>query len=189
MNSHTTTVSPETITGSDFLRTYGNQTGVELVRGRVVRYPMPGVEHGYVLNNASYLITDHVKRHDLGQVMSADTFIRTDSTDHTYRGADVCFISYARLPKSEGRPKGPFESPPELVIEVKSPTDRLRKLGEKAYEYLAAGVRVVLVLDPDTGSVAVFREDELPIRLHNGDELTIPDVLPGFTVTVKKSFE
>ena len=47
----------------------------------------------------------------------------------------------------------------------------------------------MLVLDPDTESVAVYRENEFPIRMHNGDELTLSDVLPGFSVLVKKFFE
>ncbi|VTT98129.1 unnamed protein product [Gemmataceae bacterium] len=48
---------------------------------------------------------------------------------------------------------------------------------------------VVLVLDPETESLAVFRENEFPIRMHNGDELALPDVLPGFAVKVKAFFE
>ena len=27
-----------------------------------------------------------------------------------------------------------------------------------------------------------------PVRMHNGDELTLPDVLPGFAVQVKDFF-
>ena len=107
--------------------------------------------------------------------MSNDTFVRTQTGPDTYRGADTCFISYTRLPKDRETPDGPLEMAPELVIEVRSPSDRIARLTAKASEYLEAGVTVVVVLDPRTESAAVLREDELPIRLHNGDELTLPD--------------
>jgi hypothetical protein len=45
------------------------------------------------------------------------------------------------------------------------------------------------VLDPELESAAVFRADEYPMRFHHGDEVTIPDVLPGFAVPVKRFFE
>ena len=62
-------------------------------------------------------------------------------------------------------------------------------MSDKAYEYLEAGVRVVLVLDQETESAAVFRPGGWPQRFHNGDEVTIPDALPGFAVPVKRFFE
>jgi Uma2 family endonuclease len=86
-------------------------------------------------------------------------------------------------------PEGPLPVSPELIVEVRSPTDRISQLGAKAAEYLDAGVTGVVILDPKTESAAVYREDEFPIRMHNGDELTLPDVLPGFAVRVSQFFE
>ena len=58
----------------------------------------------------------------------------------------------------------------------------------KATEYLDAGVKVVVILDPQTDSAGVFRPDELPQRFHNGDELKLDDILPGFAVPVARFF-
>ncbi|MFO0810857.1 MAG: Uma2 family endonuclease [Gemmataceae bacterium] len=58
----------------------------------------------------------------------------------------------------------------------------------KVVEYLDVGVRVVVLLDPKTESASVYRADELQQIFHNGDELTIPDVLPGFAVPVRRLF-
>ena len=83
-----------------------------------------------------------------------------------------------------------LEVAPELVIEVRSPTDRNSEVLAKVSEYLAADVAVVVVLDPALELAAVHREsDGFPQRFSNGDELTLPDVLPGFSVPVKKFFE
>src|SRR5437762_7603442 len=89
------------MTAEEFLAKHGHESNVELVKGRVVRYPMPGPKHGLVCNKAAFLITSHVLEHDLGRVMSNDTFIRVASGPDTFRGADVCFLSYSRLAKDQ----------------------------------------------------------------------------------------
>ena len=174
------------MTAEEFLALHGDESNVELVKGRVVRYPMPGGTHGEVCLNAGAIIREFVKKHGLGRAMSNDTFTRT-STD-TIRGADVCYLSYSRLPKDQETPSGPVPSP-DLVIEVRSPTDRLNRLMGKAYEYLEAGVAVVVLLFPETQSATIFRNEELPVQLGSEAELTLPDVLPGFAVRVSAFFD
>ena len=189
MNPTTTApATPPLMTAEEFIRLHGDESGVELVKGRVVRYPMPGAEHGEVCGNAYTFIREVAKPNGLGRVMSNDTYVRT--LPDTFRGADVCFISFARWPKEKPLPKGALEVAPELVVEVRSPTDRTGDIQIKVGEYLNAGVTVVLVLDPAIDAITVYREaDEIPRRLHNGDELTLPDVLPGFSVAVRRFFE
>lgn len=178
------------MTAAEFVRRHGDESGVELVKGRVVRYPMPGAEHGEVCLTAGAIIREFVKQHGLGRVMSNDTFVRTGTDPDTYRGADVCFLSYARAPKEQPLPRGPLELPPDLIVEVRSPTDRTGDIQIKVGEYLNIGVAVVVVLDPGIDAATVYRgNDELPQRFHNGDELTLPDVLPGFAVPVRRFFE
>jgi Uma2 family endonuclease len=176
------------MTAAEFLRDYGQATGVELVHGKLVRLPMPGARHGKVGMKAGFLITRHVEDHGLGHVFGLDTYIRTRHDPDGYRGADVSFVPYDRLPRN-AVPEGPLEIPPDLVVEVKSPTDRWKAIRKKTEEYLEAGVKVVMVLDPELESAGVFREEEFPIRFHNGDLVTLPDVLPGFSVPVKAFFE
>jgi Uma2 family endonuclease len=182
------TPQPPIMTADEFLKLHGDESGVELVKGRVVRYPMPGAEHGEVCGKANYYLTRYGIEQQTGRVMSNDTFIRVASNPDSFRGADVCFISYQRLPKDQPLPKGPLESAPDLVVEVRSPTDRWGDIQIKVGEYLNAGVSVVIVLDPRTESASVHRQDELHQLLHNGDVLTLPDILPGFSVPVARLF-
>jgi Uma2 family endonuclease len=147
------------------------------------------MEHGVVCSTANFFITEFVRAKKLGRVMGNDSFIRTKVNPERYRGADVCFVSYAKFPKDAEIPKGPLPVPPDLVIEVRSPSDRISEMTDKALEYIKAGVTVAIILDPETESLALFREDEFPIRMHNSDELTLPEVLPGFSVEVRKFFE
>jgi Uma2 family endonuclease len=176
------------MTAEEFVRLHGHESGVELVKGRIVRLPIPGAEHGYVCHKAGSLVMQAAESGGLGRAVGNDTFVRVGPD--TYRGADVCFISFDRLPKDQPRPKGPLEVAPELVIEVRSPTDRTGDIQIKVGEYLNAGVGVVVVLDPAVDAAAVYRQtDDFPQRMHNGDELTLPDVLPGFAVPVRRFFE
>jgi Uma2 family endonuclease len=120
--------------------------------------------------------------------MCNDSWIQTGSNPDTVRGGDVCFFSYERQPKVE-LPEGLLPRAPDLVVEVRSPSDRWTLIFTKVGEYLAAGVRVVVVLDPASTSASVYRADELQQIFHNGDTLTLPDVLPGFSVVVSRLFD
>jgi Uma2 family endonuclease len=177
------------VTGDEFIRLHGDESGIELVNGVIVRLPMPGTDHGIVCGNVYHFIREVVKAGNLGRVMTNDTFVRTRTNPDGYRGADVAFVSYDILPATVPHPKGPLIPPIELVAEVRSPSDTYSEVATKAYEYLDAGVKVVLVVDPETSSVGVFRPNELPVRFHNGDVVTLPDVLPGFAVPVGRFFE
>jgi Uma2 family endonuclease len=160
----------------------------ELVKGRVVSIPQPDRRHGYVCLQAGFLLRVFTDAHDLGRVMSNDSAVITERGPDTVRGADVAFYSYARLPRGP-LAKGYGPEIPELVIEVRSPSDRWREIHEKVTEYLRAGVLVVVVLDPDPQTAHVFGADEPPRMLSAEDELTIPGVLEGFAVKVAKFFE
>jgi Uma2 family endonuclease len=79
--------------------------------------------------------------------------------------------------------------PPELVFEVRSPTDRWREVHAKVAEYLAAGVGVVCVIDEQTATAHVFGADEAPRTLGPDEELTLPGILGDFRVTVRRFLE
>ena len=53
---------------------------------------------------------------------------------------------------------------------------------------LQAGVRLVWLVDPETLTVTVFRQDTAPKSIGEGDTLDGSDVLPGFTVPVGEIF-
>jgi len=188
MNAVMTSPPPvvKLMTAEEFVRLHEDD-GTELVKGIVEEIPMPDLNHGKVCNLAAYKLTGHVLQGELGHVMTNDSFIRIRTDPDTIRGADVAYFSYERLPK--GRvPDGLQPNIPDLVIEVHSPSDRWTKVFTKVVEYLEAGVRVVVVLDPATATASVYRADELQQIFDNGDTLTIPDVLPGFSVPVKQFF-
>jgi Uma2 family endonuclease len=180
--------SPSTLlTAAEFAQRHGGEY-VELVEGQVRGLPMPFPKHGRACALMTRFLDEHAEKNDLGRVMSNDSFVQTRTNPDTVRGADVCFYSYERLPKG-AVPEGLLPVVPDLVVEVRSPSERWVEVYTKVIEYLQAGVRVVVVLDAATTTASVFRTDELQQIVHNGDELTIPEVLPGFAVPVQRLFE
>ncbi|MFO0877761.1 MAG: Uma2 family endonuclease [Gemmataceae bacterium] len=176
--------APPRLTAEEFVARHGGER-VELVKGVIKEVAMPMPRHGAICAKMTILIGAHVETHDLGHVMSNDSFIKTGP--ESVRGADVSFWSYERQPRGP-IPDGLLPQAPDLVVEVKSPSDRWGDLFAKVGEYLQVGVRVVVVVDPGTSSASVYRQEELSQTFHNGDELALPDVLPGFAVKVSRLF-
>jgi Uma2 family endonuclease len=177
--------APPRLTAEEFLARYADQPQFELVEGVVKEAPMPWPKHGFLCARMTILIGTHVATHDLGHVMSNDSFVKTGPD--TVRGADVCFWSYERQPRGP-LPEGLLPMAPDLVVEVKSPSDSWTEHFAKVVEYLRVGVRVILVVDSATATVSVYRPDLMPITFRNDDVFTLPDVLPGFSVPLAHLF-
>jgi Uma2 family endonuclease len=182
------TTAQALLTADEFMRLYGGETFVDLVDGKVERQPMPHRLHGYICHNVAFALGAFVRDRDLGRIMTNDTFVRIRRDPDTLRGADVMYMSYERLPKGP-IPEDGLDPAPDLVAEVRSPSNTWASLVAKGLDYLNAGVTVVLLIDPDTATVSVYRLNEIQQVYDNGDELTLPDVLPGFAVPVKRFFE
>lgn len=178
--------APPRMTEAEFLAKHGGELNVDLIDGQVVRYSRPGNAHGRLCLHAAFEVELFAEQSGLGRGFSNDTFVRI--RDGTLRGADVCFWSYAKLPRETPLTDGVGNVPPELVVEVRSPTDRGTDLMGKAIDYIDAGVQVVVVLDPKTESASVFRSDTRHETFEKDATLTIPDVLPGFAVPVARFF-
>ena len=179
------------MTAAEFAAMPGTGTGTgtrtELVRGRIVEVPPPGLRHGYLCSRFIRLLGNHVAEHHLGAVISESGVITRRDPD-SVRGPDISFYSAAKLPPPDQW--GVYlDVPPDLVVEVRSPHDRWAEMVRKAAEYLAAGVLVVLVLDPDPRSATVFGRDQAPQTLGPGDTLTLPDILGDFALRVGDIFE
>ncbi len=95
------------------------------------------------------------------------------------RRPDASFVSYGRLPR-ENPPLGNVEVAPDLAVEVVSPHDLYSELHTKVREYLAAGVRLVWVIDPQDRSAVTYGPDGAGTFLTEEGLLVGGDVLPGF---------
>lgn len=160
----------------------------ELRAGLLISEPTPGFRHGRVASRIAEILGSHARRNRLGTVVTNDSgFILSRSPD-TVLGPDVSFVSRERLERI-GDPVKAFPGAPDLAVEVKSPSNTPADTYAKVADYLAAGTRVVWVVDPETKCIAVYRELLSPRTVRCGEVISIEDLLPGLTVSVSEVFE
>ena len=100
---------------------------------------------------------------------------------------DVSFVKAERFAPKHLR-EGFLTIAPDLSVEVISANDLVAELDEKAEEYLTAGIPRVWVIDPEVRTVVIHRGDGTLAKLHDNDELTGENVIPGFRCEVAELF-
>jgi Uma2 family endonuclease len=70
---------------------------------------------------------------------------------------------------------------PDFVIELRSKTNRLKKIEEKMEEYMANGVQLGWLLDPLQNRATIYRPGRTPQVIENPTILSADPVLAGFT--------
>lgn len=179
---------PRLLNAAEYAKLPDRGLPTELVRGRVVEMNVPAPRHGEICANITSLINPYVRGQGMGRIISNDGGILTERDPDTVRGGDVAYYSYHRVPQGP-MPPGYLDVVPELVLEVRSPTERWSRLITKAGEYLEAGVTVVCLLDQVSETVQVYRADELPRTLHADDTLHLPEILGELRIAVRRFFE
>ncbi|AUT01161.1 hypothetical protein CLI64_12520 [Nostoc sp. CENA543] len=99
------------------------------------------------------------------------------------RAPDVSFVRAERLKISQ---RDFVELVPDLIVEIKSKSDKIKPLEEKIQLFLQLGCVVGILIDPDKLTLTVYRLNQEPIILKNNDQLTLPDLLPGWELTVSE---
>lgn len=176
------------LTAEEFLLLPDTAEPLELVRGVPTPMNRPNTGHGLVFSAIIEYLAPFVREHGLGRLVSNDAGVVTQRGPDTVRGPDVAYYSYGRLPKNAERAGYPAAAP-ELVFEVRSPSDTSSELTAKAIEYLKAGVLVVCVIDPDAQSATVYRSDRPAETLPAGAALSFPELLPGWELPLPRLFD
>jgi Uma2 family endonuclease len=158
----------------------------ELDRGEVIELPPPTRPHGVVCSNVAWVLGGYVRQTGIGYVTTNDSGVILARKPDTVRGPDVAIYADAAT-FEELHPKY-GEVPPLLAVEVLSPEDRPNRVLSKVASYLAAGVRVVWLIDPEDRTVTVHLPGQPPASVDPDGELTGGDVLPGFTCRISEFF-
>jgi Uma2 family endonuclease len=181
-------INESLLTAEDFRVLPASDYPTELVRGRLIEVNMPGPRHGWICGRIVYLLSQYLEEHPLGRVLGNDSAIVTQRGPDSVRGADVAYYSFDRLPRGP-LPDVYLTVTPEIVFEVRSPSDRWVNVLAKVAEYLLADVLYVCVADPVTERIDVYTPEQPGVSLAEGDELTFPDLLPGFSLAVSRVFQ
>ncbi|RKU32113.1 hypothetical protein C6499_03745 [Candidatus Poribacteria bacterium] len=172
---------PTTITAEEFLE--NDVPGYEYAKGELIPMSPATRRHGKISINIIRHLDRYVYENGLGELYTAETIFQVG--DRMMK-PDVAFVSTDRLDVDEDKT---FPIPPDLAIEVISPTDVHYRIVRKAFDYLEAGTRLVWVLDPVAKTVTVYRsENDIEILTHDAT-LTGEEIVPGFTCPVGQLFE
>jgi Uma2 family endonuclease len=82
-----------------------------------------------------------------------------------------------------------FVGSPELAVEVVSPSETARDLNRKVDALLLAGCLAVWVIYPEEREVRVFLPDGTSYTRRVDEILTLPELLPGWELPVRKLFQ
>ncbi|HSU18077.1 Uma2 family endonuclease [Longimicrobium sp.] len=175
------------VTADELLRMPDDGVRRELVRGEVREMSPAGSRHGRIGARILSRLEAYVREQGLGEVYNADTGFLLASNPDTVRAPDVGFVSRERAD-----PVGDIEEfwpgAPDLAIEVVSPSDLFSEVDEKVAEYLDAGCRMVMVVDPRRRAATVYRSRSDIVLLTENDSLEGGDVVPGWTLPLRDVF-
>lgn len=154
----------------------------ELDDGRLVVMPGPGFIHFRISGTMTNELKNQGERAGHGIAGDAVAVILRRNPDRVVT-PDAAFLANASLPPKVS-PEGYLESVPDLVVEVRSKNDTRAELERKAGEYLAAGAKLVWVIDSIQSEAIVYEAGHPPRTLGPGDDLTAGTIIPGFRLAV-----
>ena len=152
---------------------------LELVDGKIIIRGPSDIVSSEIGAEFGRLLRNWVKPRKLGRVFeSSGGFILPNSD---LRVPDVSFVTASRLKQSK---RYFAELVPDLVVEIKSQSDRLKPLRSKIQSFIELGAKVGILIDPDKRTVTIYSPKAEPVVLRDGDIISIPELLPGWEIAV-----
>jgi Uma2 family endonuclease len=146
-------VSTIKMTARQFIELGEDPAGVrlELVNGEVAVSPSPVPDHSFVEKMLTHLLLTHLLAHDLGRLYGD-----TDTIFGAYdvRRPDLIYFAKSRL---HFVGKKCMEGPPDLCVEIISPSSETIDKVDKYEQYEAAGVAHYWIIDPADRTADAYR--------------------------------
>ncbi len=146
-----------------------------------------GHVHGRVAARFTAKLFPFVEEHELGEVYAAETgFLLARNPDSVRPGCGV--RGGRRLAELPPAGEGFFPGPPDLAVEVVSPSESYGDVEAKVRLWLSAGTLAVVVLDPRRASATVCRPEGEVVFLSAEDTLTLNELIPGWSLRLADVF-
>ncbi len=160
-------------------------TRYEIIEGQLFELTGPNLRHAKVISNL-FLLIALVVRAEGGDVFSAVADVFLNGADPVE--PDLVVV----LPGAHARQamRG-VEGPPDLVIEVFSPSNRTHDVLTKRERYRRGGVREYWMVDPDDRSIEVVAFGATragDARTSRGNEQVVSAVLPRLAFAAEEAF-
>ena len=140
----------------------------ELDEGELIEMTKPGIRHRIIAGKIIRRLVDAVSDSGLGAVMGGEVaFVLANGTVRT---PDIAVLLGERAVKQPGAIVGP----PDIAIEVLSPTDLANHVARKRKQFLDAGTKEVWIFEPEIAMVDVYRADGSGRGFESPTVLTTP---------------
>jgi Uma2 family endonuclease len=172
------------LTYADYVRFPEDGLRHEIIDGEHYVTPSPATRHQRIVGNLLYLIRHYLETNPIGEVFCAPFDALLSEFDIVV--PDLLYLSRERAGLLTSKN---LQGPPDLVIEVLSPSTKSRDTRLKHDLYERVGVREYWVVDPEQNMVEVYRSDagsfEPTIKIARQDVLTTP-LLPNFELPLDR---
>jgi Uma2 family endonuclease len=156
----------------------------ELIFGEIVMAAAPKRKHQYALFQLGKLLDAYARDHRLGEVYIAPYDVKLSV--HNVVEPDIVFVRRSRLSILT---EDFVDGPPDLVVEVLSPTNRAHDLVKKATLYADFGIPEYWIVDPVTDSVTVHVLDAGHYQaVSHRPGVATSTVLPGLEIRTEDVF-
>ena len=169
------------------LARFESEAGIEFVNGKVVEKPVSIESAGVEATIARLLGNEAAKTGEARVFVSTLGYKCFREEPARFRKPDVSVVRLERLTGISDN-EGFMPIPPDLAVEVLSPTDLIYDVMGKVDEYLRNGFALVWLVHPNIRAVTVHRGDGSIRMLHGEDEITGENALPTFRCKVKDFF-
>ena len=153
--------------------------------GELIVMPPTGGETGKSNSTANAQIWTWNDRTELGEVF--DSFTGFTLPNKADRSPDASWVEKSRWSALTPEQREKFiPLCPDFVIELISPSDRLKKTQEKMQEYMENGCRLGWLINRKKREVEIYRPGQDVEVLQSPLTLSGENVLPGFVLNLQK---
>ncbi|MDQ6776653.1 MAG: Uma2 family endonuclease [Actinomycetota bacterium] len=178
----------ELMTAEEYFERVPTRHYSQLIDGEVVM-DEPTVGHQVVAMRIQYALNDWTRAAPgRGEVFIP---INVLMDEHNVFGPDISYLRETRVPTEDVHH---IDGPPDLAIEVRSPTTWRYNVGKKMRSYERLGLPELWLVDSPVATVLVYRRSrpnvadfDVALELTRGESLTSP-LLPGFALALDATF-
>lgn len=162
------------------------QEKTEFINGEIVTHSPATYKHGKISGLLYTALSLHVRKNALGFVGYEKIMISLSRNDYE---PDICFFNNEK--SKEFADDKMFFPTPDLVIEILSPSTKLRDRGVKFKDYQAHGVNEYWIIDPSDDTLEQYHlfgeEYQLILKSAVGDVKSF--AVEGFQIPIRAIFD
>jgi Uma2 family endonuclease len=147
--------------------------------GEIIIMPPAGAETGYRNSDLTAQLTTWAKKDGRGRAFDSNTeYILANGAA---RSPDASWILKSRIDPFTKEQKRKFlPLCPDFVVELTSPTDRLKQVKTKMREWIDNGAQLGWLIDPDRLAIYIYRPVREPQQLSDIESIAGEAPVDGF---------